>query len=402
MSELRYCPIKNSECSIEMDISASPLCFIAIPFREEMEDTRATVTKVLKRHGIQPYIADEEVTTARDILCKICEKITFSDFGIIELTSINPNVMLEFGIILGRRKPVFILFNKKAKPESNAEKIPADIVALERIEYSSQKALHDKFNKGIEQYIGKLDRKRKETDAMMQLALASARDKEFSTTDKLLEIIFERMEVSKGKDGKFSDLLKDVSIAVDPTETIRYSFALAKAYWWRGEIDKAVETAKDALQQQTIVFRKALETQKSEVDLDTIERLASDRTLARDPFFAAYKAARNKGGPSSVQDAATLLLQVLFKAKSPEKIIGALISKIKDSFFRKEPRVMPRFRSSMWESNVIEFYYISILMAYVEEAPDEQTRAKKIAEGFLEVIDKTLKEYYGSLLSEKL
>ena len=63
---------------------------------------------------------------------------------------------------------------------------------------------------------------------------------------------------------------------------------------------------------------------------------------------------------------------------------------------------MPRFRSSMWESNVIEFYYISILMAYVEEAPDEQTRAKKIAEGFLEVIDKTLKEYYGSLLSEKL
>ena len=111
ISETRYCPVRNKPCPIEPKIRpSSPVCFIAIPSKLEWKDTCQTVKEILDENGVFPYIAEEEVTTGRDILCKICEKILFSNFGVIELTERNPNVMFEFGFVLASQKPVFILF----------------------------------------------------------------------------------------------------------------------------------------------------------------------------------------------------------------------------------------------------------------------------------------------------
>lgn len=150
-----YCPVRNLPCPIEPTIRPSkPICFIAIPTGEEWKDTNKTVKEVLEEKGVFPYVAVEDITAGRDILCKICERILGSTFGIVELTEKNINVMFEFGLILGRSKPVFILYNKKLA-EKISPRIPTDIIALERIEYTHQEELRERFSKGLETYLEK-------------------------------------------------------------------------------------------------------------------------------------------------------------------------------------------------------------------------------------------------------
>ena len=119
-----------------------------------MERYNRTVKEVLDDNGVFPYVAMDDVTAGRDILCKICERILGSTFGVVELTEKNVNVMFEFGLILGRNKPVFILYNKKLA-EKISPRIPADISALERIEYTNQEELRERFSKGLRTYLEK-------------------------------------------------------------------------------------------------------------------------------------------------------------------------------------------------------------------------------------------------------
>jgi len=143
-------------CPLEPKIqTTSPFCFVAIPSSSGWIDTRETVKSVLNENGVFPYVAEEDVTAGKDIFCKICEKILSSSFGVVELTEKNPNVMLEFGLILGNRNPVFVLYNK-AIAEKIKVHLPSDITALERIEYSNQRELRDKFSKGLSSYLEKL------------------------------------------------------------------------------------------------------------------------------------------------------------------------------------------------------------------------------------------------------
>jgi len=143
----------NLPCPIEPRIRPStPICFIAIP--SEYKDTYNTVRETLEENGVFPYLAVEEVTAGRDILCKICEKILFSSFGVIELTEKNPNIMFEFGLTLGREKPVFILYNKTLAQKTSIS-VPSDISALERIEYTDQEDLKNKFSKGLKMHLEK-------------------------------------------------------------------------------------------------------------------------------------------------------------------------------------------------------------------------------------------------------
>ena len=143
-------------CPIESKIpSLAPFCFIAIPSSREWIDTRETVKNVLNENGVFPYVAEDDVTAGKDIFCKICEKVISSNFGVVELTEKNANVMLEFGLVLGNQKPVFILYNKAIAKKTGAY-LPADITALERIEYFNQRELKERFSKGLKSYLEKL------------------------------------------------------------------------------------------------------------------------------------------------------------------------------------------------------------------------------------------------------
>ena len=97
--------------------------------------------------GFQHYKADEEIT-CKDIMCKICEQIQACRMAIINISGLNPNVMLELGLAYGLGKPVYIVKDKATKAIS-------DLGSIEYIEYSHatetifQRAGHGESGHGV-------------------------------------------------------------------------------------------------------------------------------------------------------------------------------------------------------------------------------------------------------------
>lgn len=240
-SELDYCPIKDSECNIKPEIYGTPSCFIAIPFRSEWKDTRKTITRLLKKHKITPYIADEDVTTGRDILCKVCEKITNSDFGVMEISARNPNVMIEFGLTLGRRKPVFILYNKRTGEPKGT--IPVDITALDRIEYANQEVLAERFEKGLKKHLQRLDVSKKRVSTLADLAIGMACEGKLKNAESIVLALVDVLRSA----GRFDGLLIDVVVQLyensDPNtfRYLRYGSTLMRLLAGAGDLDTAMK-----------------------------------------------------------------------------------------------------------------------------------------------------------------
>jgi len=237
-----YCPIKNSQCSIKISYSPDISCFVAIPYREEMLDTRNTLTKILKENGIQPNFADEDISAGRYILCKICENIMIADFGVIELTAINNNVILEFGMILGKNKPVFVLFDKSRSESSH---IPGDIIAIERIEYRNQIELRNKFEKGIEQFISNIDMRKRELESLYKLTLNAVQKNEFQSINSYLSLLYVQYDVYNGGNGRYFELLDTLLILLNNQNNIReyikYSVLIMRLYLLHGNKNKSLE-----------------------------------------------------------------------------------------------------------------------------------------------------------------
>ena len=221
-------------CPIESKIpSTSPFCFIAIPSGKEWIDTRETVKSVLNENSVFPYVAEEDVTAGRDIFCKICEKVLSSNFGVVELTEKNANVMLEFGLILGNQKPVFILYNK-AIAEKMGAYLPADITALERIEYYNQRELKERFSAGLRSYLDTLyPTLKREEEKKSVLIEASSEDLNLilealqsSNDAKRLEGTRDLLLLSYGKrivhDGRILEVIR--KSLDDPDDKIRAQF----------------------------------------------------------------------------------------------------------------------------------------------------------------------------------
>ena len=403
MTEALYCPIKNSECSLKPEVLPKPLCFIAIPFRKELKDTRKTVATVLEKHGIVPYLADEDVTAGRDILCKICEKITFSDFGVIELTSINPNVMLEFGLVLGRRKPFFILYNK-GKESTQKYSIPADIIALERIEYFDQETLRNKFVKGITQYKERLNRKKRQVQSMIQISREAAEDKDFSTTDKLLDIIFERLDIEKSSNGDFVKLLEDiVTAADDPARELRYSLALARAYAFQKKFKRSVSCAKDAAYRYSILLKDVCAKSETIVDKEIIKLvLKNKRALFKDPFRLLINQYKRPG--ITIGDIFACIYHLIGELNrshsKPEKLLVFIEKSIKEELSEEEQRFLPlSLRGRLWEPNIFGFYYISFLIAFTEIYPNKTSKEMETAMKTMNLVDNILDKFYKSIVA---
>jgi len=100
--KITYCPLTGSKC--EKHIETQPnMYFVAHAFtKEKVDDLRDAIKKALEDFNLVPYYADQEVRN-QHILCKICEKIRCSKFGIFEISDGNPNVTLELGMAWGFR-----------------------------------------------------------------------------------------------------------------------------------------------------------------------------------------------------------------------------------------------------------------------------------------------------------
>lgn len=289
LSESNYCPIKNSECNIKPEIFATSSCFIAIPFRPEWKDTRKTISRLLKAYKVTPYVADEDVTTGRDILCKVCEKITNSDFGVMEISARNPNVMIEFGLTLGRRKPVFILYNKATgEPKST---IPVDITALDRIEYTDQDMLAERFEKGLKKYLQRLDVSRKRIMTLADLAKGMASDGKFRNAESIVVALSNVLRSSGKRDGLLIDVVASLyESSVSGTFThLKHGGTLVRLLAEAGDHESAMKT-----------FQNLNEITRESVILGYEKRDKIEKQIAKSNLRQAKIRLRRDWGGSSV------------------------------------------------------------------------------------------------------
>lgn len=84
------------------------------------------------------------------ILDKVRQHIERSDFGLFDITYLNPNVLLELGIAIGMKKKAYILVNSEHDDQGGLFKrifssrrpgLPVNLQGLELIKYSSKSEL---------------------------------------------------------------------------------------------------------------------------------------------------------------------------------------------------------------------------------------------------------------------
>ena len=119
--------------------------------KQEMDDLRDAIEKAFESEelkefrNLKPYHPEKEVTS-KILLCKICEKIRSTRFGFYEISTQNPNVMLELGMAIAFGKPSLILVSKGAE-------IPSDLRGIDRVEYESFKDLTMKLKESISGFL---------------------------------------------------------------------------------------------------------------------------------------------------------------------------------------------------------------------------------------------------------
>lgn len=112
--------------------------FIAMPFADDYLDSyNYGIVPTLSALGLKHFKADNEISN-KDIMCKICKEIQSCGIAIINISGLNPNVMLEQGLAYGLGKPVIIIKDKSTKAVS-------DLGSIEYIEYNHAYDLQQKL-----------------------------------------------------------------------------------------------------------------------------------------------------------------------------------------------------------------------------------------------------------------
>lgn len=151
MAEKKIAPHQMRKC-FKLDISGCPInpqyqrnkIFIAMPFSAEYLDSyNYGIVPALNALGYEHYKADNKITN-KDIMCKICQQIQACKMAIINISGLNPNVMLEQGLVYGLGKPVIIIKDKNTNAIS-------DLGSIEYIEYSHAGDLRNKLLKALDQ-----------------------------------------------------------------------------------------------------------------------------------------------------------------------------------------------------------------------------------------------------------
>jgi hypothetical protein len=112
--------------------------FVAMSFSDEYKDSYEYGIKlVLDQKGIEYYKADDEIKN-KDVMCKICKEIQSCGKIIVNISGLNPNVMLELGLAYGLGKEVIVVKDKKTIAIS-------DLGGIEYIEYAHAVDLQKKL-----------------------------------------------------------------------------------------------------------------------------------------------------------------------------------------------------------------------------------------------------------------
>jgi hypothetical protein len=120
--------------------------FVAYPYALPSDDYRGAFEEVAQTLDVAFDFADELLTN-QHVLDKIIDLIEQATFSLFDVTLWNPNVTLELGVAIGRRRPYFLLLD----PTKRRTGVPSDLAGLDRIEYRSYTQLRDGLGKLLRQ-----------------------------------------------------------------------------------------------------------------------------------------------------------------------------------------------------------------------------------------------------------
>jgi hypothetical protein len=105
-----------------------------------------------KEGNVKPILAKDESFIGSGY-CQICSLCQYSHFGIAELAQLNPNVLLEIGLMLAFSKPVIFTLDAR---QTSIDQIPFDINGLLLIPYQNFSELKDGMGNKISAVIEEL------------------------------------------------------------------------------------------------------------------------------------------------------------------------------------------------------------------------------------------------------
>lgn len=74
--------------------------FIAMPFANDYLDSyNYGIVPASSSLGLKHFKADNEISN-KDIMCEVCQEIQSCSIAIINISGLNPNVMLEQGLLM--------------------------------------------------------------------------------------------------------------------------------------------------------------------------------------------------------------------------------------------------------------------------------------------------------------
>ncbi len=120
---------KSKEICPKTITKSEEFVFIGMPFRDEFQDVyNYGIKPVLDEIKKVPLMAAEKKWNI-DIMCKVCHLIQGSKYGIINISTWNPNVLFELGLIYGLNKEAILIKSTKEREEK------ADLKGIEYVEY---------------------------------------------------------------------------------------------------------------------------------------------------------------------------------------------------------------------------------------------------------------------------
>ncbi len=124
-----YCLLTGGRCT-HSPIHINPnTFFISEPYDEERIQRENSIIEAIK--GYKYVVSDHNIMNV-SVSCKICHQIQTAQFGIVDITTGNKNVLIELGMLYGFNKPVIVLVKHTSKIKMD---IPSNIVGIEQIRY---------------------------------------------------------------------------------------------------------------------------------------------------------------------------------------------------------------------------------------------------------------------------
>jgi tetratricopeptide (TPR) repeat protein len=146
MGQIIRCPLTGIPCPKPTTIQEKTF-FLAEA--EKPEDEKRRRIKALNEaigdgYKIRSALEEKGINA---FTCRICEMIQTCAYGMADITSTNPNVLLELGMMIALGKPTIILCKRGEEQEL---KLPSDLSAIEVIPFTEYIDVIDQLRKVVE------------------------------------------------------------------------------------------------------------------------------------------------------------------------------------------------------------------------------------------------------------